>query len=211
MSNIKVLLVEDDNLTRSTLALSLGALGFEVPGPSSSLVEAVESFHQHRQDVLVADLDLGIGPNGIELAHLLRASYPKLGVVFITSFEDPRLQSESQIRLPAGSKYLVKQSLLDASEIGKAIELAISARLNPFSETDAPFLERFTTVQLSTMQLIAKGLSNSEIAKQRSVSLKAVEKTINKIATGLQLAPDSTTNLRVSIARAYLKLTGGKA
>jgi DNA-binding NarL/FixJ family response regulator len=61
------------------------------------------------------------------------------------------------------------------------------------------------------MQLVAEGLSNSEIAKQRFVSEKAIEKTIKLIAEQLQLAPDSSKNLRVSITRAYLKLTGGKA
>lgn len=205
-----VLLVEDDNLTRSTLALALTSLGYLVPEPATSLVAAAESFQKYRQQVLVTDLDLGSGPNGIDLALLLRKTDPKLGVVIITSFQDPRLQRESQYRLPGGAKYLVKQSLLDASEIASAIDQARSARLRPYPETDAPFLNSFTEVQLSTMQLIAKGLSNSEIAKQRGVSLKAVEKAIKNIASALQLAPDTATNLRVSIARAYLKLTGGK-
>lgn len=205
-----MLLVEDDNLTRSTLALSLTSLGFEVLEPAGNLAAAVESFRKHNHEVLVADLDLGGGPNGIDLANLLRKSNPKIGVVFITSYEDPRLQRESQYRLPGGAKYLVKQSLLDASEIASAIMQARVERARPFPETAMPFLNDFTDVQLATMHLIAQGLSNSEIAKQRAVSLKAVEKTIKHIADDLSLAPDSTKNLRVSIARAYLKLTGGK-
>lgn len=205
-----MLLVEDDNLTRSTLTLSLNSLGFETLDPASDVASAVESFRKHNHDVLVADLDLGGGPNGLDLAALLRKSNPKLGVVFITSFEDPRLQRESQYRLPSGAKYLVKQSLLDASEIAVAIQEAVDARSRPYPETAMPFLDGFTDIQLTTMQLIANGLSNSEIANQRGVSTKAVEKTIKHIAELLSLAPGSETNLRVSIARAYLKLTGGK-
>lgn len=210
MTMVKVLLVEDDNLTRSTLAPTLSGLGLLVPQPASDFNLAVESFRTHQHDALLTDLDLGSGPSGIDLAHYLRKSAPKLGVVFLTSFEDPRLLSDATAKLPAGSKYLVKQSLIDPNQIAAAIDEAIEARSRPFPETDYPFLDQFSPVQLETLRLVARGLSNAEIAKLRGVSTKAVEKTIRLIADELQLAPDSTTNLRVSIARAYVKFTGGK-
>jgi DNA-binding NarL/FixJ family response regulator len=209
--SISVLVVEDDAFTRATLAAALEKEGFSVLGPSGNVATAIDSFNTHRQDVLLADLDLGTGPGGVELSNLLRKASPQLGVVFLTSFEDPRLHRQSLDRLPGGSKYLVKQSLVDTNQIANAIKEAKSQALLADPKFEYPSIQGFTDVQIETMQLVAEGLSNSEIAKQRFVSEKAIEKTVKLIAEQLQLAPDSSKNLRVSITRAYLKLTGGKA
>jgi len=209
--SISVLVVEDDAFTRATLAAALEKEGFSVLGPSGNVATAIDSFNTHRQDVLLADLDLGTGPGGVELSNLLRKASPQLGVVFLTSFEDPRLHRQSLDRLPGGSKYLVKQSLVDTNQIANAIKDAKSQALLADPKFEYPSIQGFTDVQIETMQLVAEGLSNSEIAKQRFVSEKAIEKTVKLIAEQLQLAPDSSKNLRVSITRAYLKLTGGKA
>lgn len=210
MDRTSVLLVEDDNLTRSTLVPALGNLGLHFPQPASDFNQAVESFRTHQHDALLTDLDLGSGPSGLDLAHYLRKSAPRLGVVFLTSFEDPRLLRDSSAKLPSGSKYLVKQSLMSPDQIASAISAAIASRSRPFPETDYPFLDHFSPVQLETLTLVAKGLSNAEIAQRRGVSVKAVEKTVRLIAEDLRLAPDSPSNLRVSMARAYMRLTGGK-
>jgi DNA-binding NarL/FixJ family response regulator len=209
--SISVLVVEDDAFTRATLAAALEKEGFSVLGPSGNVANAIDSFNTHRQDVLLADLDLGTGPGGVELSNLLRKTSPQLGVVFLTSFEDPRLHRQSLDRLPGGSKYLVKQSLVDTNQIANAIKEAKSQALLADPKFEYPSIQGFTDVQIETMQLVAEGFSNSEIAKQRFVSEKAIEKTVKLIAEQLQLAPDSSKNLRVSITRAYLKLTGGKA
>lgn len=205
-----MLVVEDDSFTRTTVAAALEREGFEVPDPAGNVAQAIDSFNKNRHSVLLVDLDLGAGPSGLELANLLRKSSPALGIVFLTSFEDPRLHSRSGSNLPAGSRYLVKQSLVDTKQISMALLNAKSeaALTNPRQEILA--FSNFTDVQIETMKLVAAGYSNSEIAKQRFVSEKAIEKTIKLIAEQLELAPDSSKNLRVSITRAYLKLTGGK-
>lgn len=205
-----MLVVEDDSFTRSTVAAALEREGFSTPDPAGNVSQAIQSFNKNRHAVLLVDLDLGSGPSGLELANLLRKSSPGLGVVFLTSFEDPRLHSRSGNLLPKGSRYLVKQSLVDTKQISMALLNAKSeaALTNPRQEILA--FSNFTDVQIETMKLVAAGYSNSEIAKRRFVSEKAVEKTIKLIADQLHLAPDSTKNLRVSITRAYLKLTGGK-
>lgn len=206
---MRVLLVEDDRFTLNTLASALASEGFEIQA-ASSVSEAITKFQQAPVQALVADLDLGAGPTGIDLATLFRKSQPALGVVILTSFEDPRLHRQAS-RLPLGTQYLVKQSLLTTAELSLAIRSSIASAKDRKLGSAAPKSITMTNVQLETMRLVAQGLSNSEIAKQRFVSSKAIEKTIRSIADQLELAPDSTKNLRVSITRAYLKFTGGKA
>ena len=65
-----ILLVEDDSLLRS-------ALGAALEGPETTVLAAVATAREAADvsepyDVLVTDLDLGVEPNGIVLAHALR-------------------------------------------------------------------------------------------------------------------------------------------
>lgn len=208
--SVSVLLVEDDSFTRATVAGALTQAGFQVLAPAENVSTAIESFNTHHHDVVLADLDLGSGPGGVDLANLLRKANPKIGVVFLTSYEDPRLHRQNEHWLPGGCKYLVKQSLVNVDEISAAIIEAKELAENSVKRSEFPTIPGFTAVQIQTMQLISRGLTNAEIAKQRLVSEKAIEKNIKLIAEQLKLEGDSTKNLRVSITRAYLKLTGGK-
>jgi DNA-binding NarL/FixJ family response regulator len=204
----KVLLVEDDSFTLTTLQGALTQEGFEVTA-ASKVSGAIESFQNSEPDALVADLDLGAGPTGIDLALLLRKIKPDLGIVVLTSFQDPRLHRQAS-QLPAGTQYLVKQSLIRTSDLGLAINQAVKSAKTMDPLAQLPQAMDLTDVQIETMRMVAEGLTNSEIAKRRFVSDKAVEKTLKAIADSLKLPNDPNHNQRVSIARAYFKLTGGK-
>ena len=202
--------MEDENLTRSALAAALEKHGALVSEPARSGASAIESFERHRHHAAVLDLDLGHGPSGVDLAFMLRSLNPRVGIVILTSYEDPRLFSKSTKRLPKGTRYLVKQTLLDSSELFGAVVDSINLAVAPHSGSDDPTLRGFTAVQIETMQMIAQGLSNQEIARNREVGVKSVEKSVTAIAQKLELLSGPNTNTRVSIAKAYSKLIGGK-
>lgn len=208
---IQALVVEDDYFTMSTLSSALQQLGISTPEPASDFESALKSYSNHKFDALLTDLDLGIGPSGIDLANLLRKSNSKLGVVLLTSYADPRLHRTSHDHLPGGAKYLVKQSLVGVKDIAEALIESITLANNFSKIIDAPAPIGFTEIQIQTMQLIARGLSNAEIAAIRFVSEKAIEKTIKLVSDQIGISPDSTRNQRVTIAREYLRLTGGKS
>lgn len=79
-----LLLVEDDVLVRTTLALMLEDDGFKVIEAAT----APEAMHLMSSGleaaVMVTDIDLGAGPNGLELADRVRELRPELAVIFIT-------------------------------------------------------------------------------------------------------------------------------
>lgn len=213
MEKTKVLVVEDDAFTRSTLSATLELEGFLTPDPAGTATNAIESFKKHSHDVLLADLHLGKGPSGIELAWLLRRLDHKLAIVFLTSFEDPRLHREKQSELPPGALYLVKQDLADRSQISKALREALNVSLLTFKGLDIkrlhPGLQQLTDIQIETLKLLSQGHSNSEIANLRQVSEKAVEQTVRKIAEQLNIEAEKK-NLRVILANQYSRYTGGK-
>lgn len=64
-------------------------------------------------------------------------------------------------------------------------------------------LSDFTDIQIETYRLLARGLSNSEIAKSRFVSEKSVEQIVARIAQHLRVSPDRSQNLRVVLTGEY--------
>lgn len=81
---ICLLLVEDDILVRTTVALMLEDDGFRVV-EASTAAEAQHLMHGGLNAVvMVTDVDLGAGPSGMELADQLRAQQPDLAIIFIT-------------------------------------------------------------------------------------------------------------------------------
>ena len=79
-----LLLVEDDALVRMTVALMLEDDGFGVV-EASTAEEALNLMRGGLQaPVMVTDVDLGAGWNGMELADQLRAVSPEMVIVFIT-------------------------------------------------------------------------------------------------------------------------------
>ena len=84
MNRICLLLVEDDILVRTTVALMLEDDGFRVV-EASTAAEAQRLMHGGLNAVvMVTDVDLGAGPSGMELADQLRAQQPDLAIIFIT-------------------------------------------------------------------------------------------------------------------------------
>jgi DNA-binding NarL/FixJ family response regulator len=205
MAPLKVLVVEDDSFTRSTLCATLEHEGFSTPGPSANAAQALGSFDKFNHDIAMLDLDLGVGPTGLELAHLLRGKKKSIGVVLLTSFQDPRLHRSNPKPLPAGAIYLVKQEISERGQLTLAINesLEFGTTRSPLSET------ALSSVQIETLRLLSQGKSNADIAKERFVSERAVEQTIHRIAQQLGLAPDGK-NLRVSLTNHYHRMAGGK-
>lgn len=214
MERIRVLVVEDDAFTRSTLVAALEFEGFEVLGSSDSASAAVASFNRHNHDAILADLDLGLGPSGLELAWLLRKTKPNLGVVFLTSFEDPRLHRSAMDELPTGSRYLIKQDLADRAQISQALRFSVQQAeqylKHPARKPSKPDRLTLSTVQIETLKLVAAGHSNQEIASKRFVSEKAVEQTIQRLTQKFGISTEGK-NIRVALANAYSKMTGGKS
>lgn len=207
MEQIKVLFLEDDGLTRSSVAAALRASGFIV----HTAANASEALEIEPTDAALLDLYLGDGPTGLDVARKLREKNPMIGLVFLTSFEDPRLLDKEATHLPRGSSYLVKRTVFETGQLELALRASIRNAQSKAAESDLPAeFARLSSVQLETLRLIGRGLSNTEIAKLRGVSVKSVEQTIGLISKKFSLSADNKANNRVNLARVYFRLLGAR-
>jgi CheY-like chemotaxis protein len=111
---LSILLVEDDDLVRSSTAELLATFGLAIVEANSDL-EAMRVLRERPVDVMLTDVGLG-GASGVELAIAARRFIPALGVVFLSG-RDLALTSD-EARALAGAQQLRKpydpQDLIDA-------------------------------------------------------------------------------------------------
>ena len=209
----RVLLIDDDPFTRMMLTTTLRALECEVVGDAAGATVALRMARELRPAVAVVDLDLGEGPTGIDLAHGLRAMDPSIGIVMLSTYEEPRLMGYNQPPLPEGSLYLVKKTVVEPEILGRAIVMSRDpmvrdGRISIEPTSGSQVSVKLTDLQIDIMRLIAAGHSNAEIARRRSLTVPSVEKAVARLIRqlGLQATPDK--NQRVMIAQRYYQLTG---
>jgi len=207
MGLARILILEDNDFTRGLLVASLTGSGFEVALSGKTALAAIEAVNKHQIEVALLDLDLGPGPSGIDVAHALRKLNPDLGIVFLTTFQDPRLSQTRSLELPIGSRYLVKSQSADINRVTTAI---LQAKFSPrrsdkhHSSNRAPMSDK----QVEIIKMLAGGLTNSEIASRTASTEKVVEHTIARIFVLLDLGKSPELNSRVQLTRAFDLLTG---
>ena len=207
MTAHRVLVVENDPFTLTTIVSSLQFQRIMVVGQALTARDALALQPTIDAEVALIDLDLGVGPTGIDLAHALRAHQPEIGIVILSTFRDPRLLAPGMPKPPAGTAYLSKGDINDftvvASQVVQAARDPLKSRATPANE-----LPQLTEAQVDVLRLVADGQSTQAIAEARNVSVKAVEQTISRLCQVLDVPRDSQRNQRVRLARAYLELTG---
>ena len=94
MIGIRVLVVDDDVILNFASCDFLQDNGFDVVGVhcAADAFAAVE--RASRLSALVTDIELGVGPNGFDVAHRARAANPRLPVVFVSGTAWARQQTE---------------------------------------------------------------------------------------------------------------------
>ena len=117
MKNARLILVEDDSFTRATLGDALALHGYDVRARVGTAFEAIDAQHIHDPQVALLDLDLGVGASGIDIAIALREKNPKIGIVFLTTYKDPRLINSNMPNLPEGEIFLNKLELNSTAKI----------------------------------------------------------------------------------------------
>lgn len=216
MARIRVMVVEDDDFTRSTVVSALQIQGVDVICQTGSIGPAMKLAQELKPDAAILDLDLGSGPTGMDLAIALRRKFARMGIVILTTFEDPRLLHPKIPAPPTGTEYLVKRSVGDIELLYKGIQKAIQnvSKNTPGERSEkhtTPELENVTDSQLETMRLVAQGKSNREIAKIRGVSEKSIEQSISRLVSNLDLPKGANSNQRTQISKLYFRLTGSKS
>ena len=211
METIRVLLVDDHPVFRHGLRALLASLGIvDVVGEGASGEDAVELAQQLRPDVVVMDLHMpGLG--GVNATRRITAAMPGIGVLVLTMFDD---DDSVFAAMRAGARgYLVKgadtpdviRAITAVAEgeaiFGPSVATRVLAFLNrPLSAYDEQRFPELTSRERETLDLLAAGCSNTEIARRLYLSPKTVRNNVSSIFTKLQVADRAHAIVRARAA-----------
>jgi NarL family two-component system response regulator LiaR len=196
---IRLLLVDDHAVVRKGLrALFDREPGVEVVGEAGSGEQAVEVHERVRPDVVLMDLEMpGIG--GTEATRRISEAHPEARIVILTSHA---AEEDVFPALKAGAAgYLLKHSPPDEvlhairrAHAGETVLHPAIARMvlqdlrRPPRPQQPPTAEPLSERELEVLRLIARGMSNQEIADALVVGEATVRSHVSAVLRKLQLA-----------------------
>jgi len=215
VSEIKLLLVEDDPIILTMMSKAVESEGFRVLAATSNVISAMDSFKKNPPDVAILDIDLGAGPTGIDLANKIRKINHRIAIVFCTSYKDIRFIRNESHSYPPHTVLLKKSDVINIDKFSKAInealELVRDADETKPDQLSEKFYKNLNDLEIELLRLVASGISNKNIAKERGISTKSCENAIARLAKKLKISATEDNNQRVLLTRKYSALSGKPA
>jgi NarL family two-component system response regulator LiaR len=193
---VTVFLVDDHPVVRQGLRTFLATLDdIDIVGEAEDAEGALEAIEETLPDVVLMDLVLP-GMDGIEATRRVREVSPSTKVIVLTSFADDEKVFPAIKAGAAG--YLLKD--VEPNELADGIRAvhrgealvhpSVAAKLMQEVASQSPRVPggNLTERELEVLRLIARGMSNREIAKELTVSEKTVKTHVSNILAKLHLA-----------------------
>jgi two-component system, NarL family, response regulator LiaR len=196
---IRLLLVDDHAVVRKGMrALLDREPGLEVVGEAETGEQAVQAAERLRPQVILMDLEMP-GMGGIEATRHISASQPDTRIVVLTSHaaeEDvfPALKAGALGYLlkhsaPEDVLRAIRQAQRGETVLHPAIARMVLQEVNrPRQPKQTPTAEPLSERELEVLRLLARGMSNQEIADTLVVGEATVRSHVSSILRKLQLA-----------------------
>jgi DNA-binding NarL/FixJ family response regulator len=205
-SKVRLLIVDDHPVVREGLRSMISNFAqIQLVMVCSSGEEALRVACRQPVDVML--IDLRMSPmGGVEVLKRLKQKAPACRGLILSTYE---LDEEIFQAFEAGARgYLSKDALPD--HISKSIELAHAGKLIFSSQMMERIEQRrqrrnLTARELSVLEMVAKGLTNKEIAGASGVSQFTVRNQLSSISSKLDVC-DRTEAARVAIEQGIIRI-----
>lgn len=200
MSELKILIIEDEPVIAENISMYLNNADFTVSGIAYDDEEAVNQLHNNTPDAVILDINLDSSMDGIQIADYINKNF-RLPFLFLTSYSDKETLQRAKLVEPSG--YIVKP--FNGQTLLASLEIAISNFANR-SNNQVPdlnldkinkhLLSPLTEREFRVLQLIYQGRTNNQIAGELFVTINTVKVHIRNTYLKLDAASHSTAIVR---------------
>lgn len=184
--SLKILIVEDHRLVSQGMEMMLSMVeDFETVGVAKSGDEAVEHARTKDVDVVLMDVNLGQGLNGIEATRQIKSVAPDTKILMLTMFTDPATVTEAVKAgadgyLSKGSeRETVERAIRDIMEGNSVLDPSVTRGVfGRLGDKDPAALSQR---ELEVLQVLAEGKSTKEIAETVFLSEETVKTYLKQI------------------------------
>jgi DNA-binding NarL/FixJ family response regulator len=195
---MKMIICDDQTIVRDGLEMLLKLeKDIKIVGVASDGAQAVEMTLQEKPDIVLMDLKMPI-MNGVEAIRQIRLRCPEVKILVLTTYADDEWVADALRSGAAG--YLLKDTPREAvlSAIRGTLEgktfidpLVAGKLLNQYKhqvkQPASSVISNLTTREREVLGLLAKGLSNEDIAKRLFLSEGTVRNYISFILAKLNV------------------------
>ncbi|MCQ8187761.1 response regulator transcription factor [Streptomyces rugosispiralis] len=212
---MRVVIAEDLLLLREGLKRLLAELGCTVVAAVDHPDALLDALDRERPDVAVVDIRLPptYRDEGLRVAIEARRRQPGTPILILSQYIEQTYVRELLADSDGGVGYLLKDRVSEVTEFLAALETVaaggtvldpkvIGRLVNRLARADT--LAELTPREREVLKLMARGLSNSAIGTELSITERAVCKYINRIFSKLGLPPTDSANRRVLAVLHYL-------
>jgi DNA-binding NarL/FixJ family response regulator len=214
VSDLRVVLAEDDVLLREGLASLLERSGFEVVGQAGDGAQLLALVDAETPELVVVDIRMPPThtSEGLDAAQRIRQEHPETGILVLSA----HVEIEHAMELLAGGRgigYLLKSRVTDVEEFidtlqrvargGSVVDPGLVAELVAARHRDDP-LAVLSPREREVLALMAEGRSNAGIARRLWVTEGTVEKHVRSILTKLTLPETDDDHRRVLAVLTFL-------
>jgi DNA-binding NarL/FixJ family response regulator len=192
LEEIRIVIADDHHLVRQALMdLFKNQSDLKVIATASDGEEAIEIAARLNPDVIIMDITMP-KINGLEATRCIKAKYPYIGILVLTVHTDN--EHITGILQAGADGFLVKTA--SESEIIQAVRAvavgdtvlspAVSKQIfkyafQYFKQPIPVNLNSLTSRELETLRLVAKGLSNKEIATRLGITTRSVKSYMTNV------------------------------
>ncbi|GAA2230761.1 response regulator transcription factor [Kitasatospora cystarginea] len=200
-----MVVADDQELVRAGFGMILDAQpDIEVVAEAADGAQAVEAVREHRPDVLLLDVRMPV-MDGLEAARRVCAEFPGTKVIMLTTFDIDDyvydalyagasgflLKDVRRDDLAHGVRMVASGEALLAPSVTRRLIGEFTARrpAGPAASVREPskLLDQLTVREQETLRLLARGLSNAEIAAELVVSEHTVKTHVSNVLSKLRL------------------------
>jgi len=199
MSEIRVLIIEDEPLIAADIESTLNNIDFTVAGMAHNYETALQQLQNNTPDIILLDVNLNDEKDGIDIGNYINENY-KLPFVYLTSYADKVTLDRAKKTRPAG--YIVKP--FEDKDLLAGLEIAIynfsvqsTTPSISLAKINKHILSQISEREFDVLQAIYEGKTNQQMAESLFVSVNTIKTHISSIYLKLDVTSRTAAIVRI--------------